>query len=68
MKREYDVSKFFRNPERAKRLRENGCRIIITDGKGENEKIVEDYFITPEQIAEENAKRDANVSRRRVQG
>jgi hypothetical protein len=68
MEREYDITKFFRNPERAKRLRENGCRVMVTRRENGKEVVVEDYFITPEQIAEENAQRDASLRSRRVQG
>ncbi|MDR2559765.1 MAG: hypothetical protein LBC86_09545 [Oscillospiraceae bacterium] len=50
MKREYDLSKFFRNPERAKRLKENGCKVTITKGEGEDKRVVEQYFVTPEEV------------------
>ena len=68
MEREYDLSKFFRDPERARRLRKNGHRVIVTRRENGKEVIVEDYFVSPEQIAEENAMRDANLANRRVQG
>ena len=59
---------FKKNTERARRIRENGCRIMVTRNEGGKEVIVEDYFITPEQIAERCAKRDAILESRRVQG
>ena len=43
--REYDISKAFRKPEFAERLRKNGYRIRVTDGDGDNAKVVEEYFI-----------------------
>ncbi|MCL2633441.1 MAG: hypothetical protein FWD34_02880 [Oscillospiraceae bacterium] len=67
MEREYDLSKFFRNPERAKRLRENGCRIGVTRRVDGKDVIVKEYFVTPEQIAEENAGREINRKNHRVQ-
>ena len=57
MEREYDLSKFFRNPERTKRLRENGCIIQVTRSEGENEKIVREYFISPEEIQADDIRR-----------
>ena len=63
MKREYDLSKFFRNPERAKRRRENGYTVQIVDGKGENERVVKEYFVTPEEVQARNLHR----KNRRVQ-
>ena len=50
MEREYDLSKFFRNPERTKRLRENGYKVTVTDGDGEDAKVIREYFVTPEEI------------------
>jgi hypothetical protein len=64
MEREYDLSKFFRDPSRAKRLQENGCRIGITRRVDGKEVIVEERFITPEEIQADALRRQA----RRVQG
>ena len=47
----YDFSKGFRQPEFAERLRKNGCRVTVTDGEGDSAKIVEQYFVEPEEIA-----------------
>ena len=65
---EYDLSKFFRDPERVKRRRENGYRVVVTRRESGKEIVVEDYFVSPEQIARENAQRDSNLRNRRVQG
>jgi hypothetical protein len=59
---------FKKNTERAKRLRENGCRVMVTRRENGKEVVVEDYFIAPEQIAKESAQRDASLRSRRVQG
>jgi len=59
---------FRKNTERARRIKENGCRIMVTRNEGGKEVVVEDYFVTPEQIAERSAKRDAILESRRVQG
>ena len=58
---------FKKNTERAKRLRENGCRVMVTRRVDGKEVVVEDYFVSPEQIAEENAQRDESLRSRRVQ-
>ena len=50
MKDYYDFSKGFRDPERAKRLKEKGCKITVTRGEGDEEVVVEEYFVTPEEI------------------
>jgi hypothetical protein len=60
------MKKFIKNPY-AESLRKNGCRITVTSGEGENKKIVEQYFVSPEQIAEENAQRETILRNRRVQ-
>ena len=67
MKDHYDFSKGFRNTERARRLRENGCRIMVTREENGKEVVVEDYFVTPEEIQASNEKRDAILRSRRVQ-
>jgi len=67
MKDHYDLSKAFRNTERARRLRENGCRVIVTREENGKEVVVEDYFVTPEEIVASNAQRDASLRNRRVQ-
>ena len=67
MEREYDLSKFFRNTERAQRLRENGCRIMVTRKVDGKEVVVEERFVTPEEIAALNERRDKILKSRRVQ-
>ncbi|MCL2755140.1 MAG: hypothetical protein FWD35_05440 [Oscillospiraceae bacterium] len=57
---------FKKNTQRAKRLRENGCRTIVTRNEGGKEVIIENYFITPEEIAASNERRNANLASRRV--
>ncbi|MCL2697177.1 MAG: hypothetical protein FWE74_03740 [Oscillospiraceae bacterium] len=49
MKDYYDFSKGFKNPELAKRLKKNGCRVQITCGEGDEEIIVKEYFVPPEE-------------------
>jgi hypothetical protein len=61
--RNYDLSKAFRNTERARRLKENGCRIIVTRGEGDDQVIVEERFVTPEEIQSHDLRR----KNRRVQ-
>ena len=58
---------FKKNTERAKRIRENGCRIMVTRKEGGKEVVVEDYYVTPEEIAASNERRDAILESRRVQ-
>jgi hypothetical protein len=38
---------------------------MVTRNEGGKEVVVEDYFVTPEQIAEENAQRNAFLESRR---
>jgi len=61
------MKKYIKNPF-ADDLIKYGCKIIVTDGEDGGERVVEEYFITPEQIAEENEQRDAILRSRRVQG
>jgi hypothetical protein len=56
--RNYDLSKVFSRPEIAARRRKNGYRVTITDGEGDGAKIVEQYFVTPEEIAAADVLRD----------
>ena len=57
---------FRKNTERAKRLRENGCRTRVTRSENGKEVVVEDYFTTPEEIATSNERRDNILKNRRV--
>ena len=63
MKDYYDFSKGFRDPERVKRLRERGCKITVTRGEGDEKVIVEEYFVTPEELQADAERRKS----RRVQ-
>ena len=60
MKDNYDFSKGFRDPERARRLRENGYWVRVTRGEGDDMETVERYFVSPEEIAAQNEFRDRN--------
>jgi hypothetical protein len=59
---------FKKNTERAERLRKNGHRVIVTRKVDGKEVVVEDYVVTPDEIAASNAQRDATLRSRRVQG
>jgi len=59
---------FKKNTERAERLRENGCRVMVTRNESGKEVVVEDYFVTPEEIVASNERRDEILRSRRVQG
>jgi NAD/NADP transhydrogenase alpha subunit len=48
--RNYDLSKAFRNPERAERLKKNGYMIQVTKGDGDKKEIVDEYFVSPEEV------------------
>jgi len=58
---------FKKNKERAERLRKNGCRVMVTRTENGEEVVVEDYFITPEEIASSNERRITTLKNRRVQ-
>jgi hypothetical protein len=44
----YDLSKAFRDPLRAERLKKNGYTVQITEG--DDEKVVDEYFVSPEEV------------------
>jgi ketopantoate reductase len=46
----YDLTKVFRDPERAERLKKNGYMIQVTSGEDKNEKVVDEYFVSPEEV------------------
>ena len=46
----YDFTKVFRDPERAERLKKNGYMIQVTSGEGKNEKVIDEYFVSPEEV------------------
>jgi hypothetical protein len=49
MREFYDFSKGFKRPELAQRLRKYGCRVTITDGDGDDAKIIEQYIVPPDE-------------------
>ena len=46
----YDLTKVFRDPERAERLKKNGYMIQVTSGEGKNEEVVDECFVSPEEV------------------
>ena len=58
---------FKKNRERAERLQKNGCRVMVTRKENGEEDVVEDYFVTPEEIAASNERRNAFLKNRQVQ-
>jgi hypothetical protein len=48
--RKYDLSKAFRNSERAERLKKNGYMVQITNGEGDDKVVVDEYFVSPEEV------------------
>ena len=58
MKDFYDFSKGVKKPEIAKQRREYGYKVRIVDGDSDNSNVVKEYFVSPEQIAEANKRRD----------
>jgi len=60
MKDCYDFSKGFRKPQLAESLRRNGYKIEITNGEGCERKVVDEYFITPEEVMAYDARRTSN--------
>ena len=57
---------FKKNTERARRLRENGCRVMVTRRIEGKEIVIEERVVTPEEIAESNAQRDNNLIKKLV--
>ncbi|MCL2109408.1 MAG: hypothetical protein FWH20_08725 [Oscillospiraceae bacterium] len=47
----YDLSKAFRKPDLAERLRQNGYTVQVTGGEGDEKEIVDEYFVSPEEVA-----------------
>ena len=54
----YDLSKGFKKPNLAERLKKNGYTVQITEG--ENEKIVDEYFVSPEEVVAYDERRKSN--------
>ena len=50
MKKCYDFSKGFRKPLLAQQLRENGYTIRVTNDDGNKEQIIDEYYISPEEV------------------
>jgi len=46
----YDFSKGFRKPQLAERLKTSGYKVEITNGEGADRKVVDEYFVTPEEV------------------
>ena len=63
MKECYDFSKGFRKPLLAERLRKNGYKVEITSGDGSDRKVVDEYFVTPEEVMAYNTRRTGNIVR-----
>jgi hypothetical protein len=68
MKEHYDFSKGFKRPDLAKRLRENGYKVTVTDNDSEDAKIIREYFVTPEEVSARGNRRNEYNESRRVQG
>jgi hypothetical protein len=56
----YDFSNGFRNPQLAERLKKNGYKIEITKGEGSDRKVVDEYYITPEEVMAYDTRRTSN--------
>ena len=46
----YDLSKAFRRPDFTERLKKNGYTVQVTSGEGNDKKVVDEYFISPEEV------------------
>ena len=60
MKECYDFSKGFRKPQLAERLRKYGYKVEITSGEGNDRKVVDEYFVTPEEVMAYDGRRTSN--------
>jgi len=56
----YDFSKGFRKPQLAERLKSNGYKVEITNGEGADKKVVDEYFVTPEEVMAYEQRRLSN--------
>jgi len=68
MKEHYDFSKGFKRPDLAKRLKENGYKVTVIDGDGDDVKIIREYFVSPEEVTERGKRREEYLENMRVQG
>jgi len=67
MKDHYDFSKGFKKPDLAKRLRENGYKVTVTEDDSDDAKIVREYFVPPEEVIARGRRREECLENRRVQ-
>ena len=61
------MKRYIKNPF-AEHLKRHGCKVQITSGEGENEKVVEEYFVTPQEIMDDNKRRAEFLRNRQVHG
>jgi hypothetical protein len=52
------MKRWVRNPYAAY-LREHGYKVQVTDGEGEDEKVIREYFVSPEEVASRQDERNA---------
>jgi hypothetical protein len=56
------MKRYRRNPEFAEYLAKHGYTVQITEGEGtENERVIREYYVSPEEIAERNNMRGQNA-------
>jgi hypothetical protein len=60
------MKRYIKNPFAAN-LRENGYKVRITRGEGKNKEIVEEYFVSPEEIEDGNKRRREHLREMTVQ-
>jgi N-acetyl-anhydromuramyl-L-alanine amidase AmpD len=56
----YDFSKGFRKPQLAESLKKNGYKVEITDSKSSDRRVVDEYYVTPEEVMAYDARRSSN--------
>ena len=61
------MKRYIRNSDIAERLEKNGCTIRVTSGEGIKKTILEERFVTPEEIAASNERREENLRSRHIQ-
>jgi len=67
MKEHYDFSKGFKRPDLAKRLRENGYNVTVTDGDSKDSKVIREYFVSPEEVIARGKRREEYLEGRHIQ-
>ena len=65
MRKEHDFSKAIRNPF-AERLTD-GYKVQVTKSDGESDKVVKEYFVTAEEVAQRRKRREEHLESMRVQ-